>query len=97
MRVPSFLASFVRNLVVVLTALSLEGCALRGAPSYSLFGAFFPAWLLCAAIGALGSFGLRAVALAIGLDAAMPLKLVSYLAFGAVLALSIWLLLFGAD
>jgi len=97
MRVPSFLPSFMRVLVVVLTALSLEGCALRGAPSYNLFGAFFPAWLLCAAIGALGSLGIRAVALAIGLDAAMPLKLVTYLAFAATLALSIWLLLFGID
>jgi hypothetical protein len=37
------------------------------------------------------------VALASGLDAAMPLKLVTYLAFGAALALSIWLLLFGVD
>jgi hypothetical protein len=37
--------------VVAFVSLGLGGCALRGAPTYSIFGAFFPAWLLCAGLG----------------------------------------------
>ena len=72
----------------------LGGCGLEGAPSYSVFGAFFPAWLLCAGVGIAGSVGLRTVLLAAGLERTMPLKPLVYLAFATVLALSLWLLLF---
>jgi hypothetical protein len=73
----------------------LAVCSLRGAPSYSLFGAFFPAWLLCATIGALGSIGLRSFVIAMGLEDAMPFKLLVYVAFAVGLALWLWLSLFG--
>jgi hypothetical protein len=61
----------------------------------SLFGAFFPAWLLCATIGALGSIGLRSFVIAMGLEDAMPFKLLVYVAFAVGLALWLWLSLFG--
>ena len=35
--------------------LPLHGCALGGAPSLSLFGAYFPSWLLCAVIAVIGA------------------------------------------
>jgi hypothetical protein len=78
-----------------IAGLGLSGCSLRGAPSYSLFGAFFPAWLLCAAIGAVGSLGLRSFVIAVGLEDAMPFKLLVYVAFAVGLALWLWLSLFG--
>jgi hypothetical protein len=80
---------------VCIAGLGLSGCSLRGAPSYSLFGAFFPAWLLCATIGALGSIGLRSFVIAMGLEDAMPFKLLVYVAFAVGLALWLWLSLFG--
>ena len=78
-----------------IAGLGLSSCSLRGAPSYSLFGAFFPARLLCATIGALGSIGLRSFVIAMGLEDAMPFKLLVYVAFAVGLALWLWLSLFG--
>ncbi|MGO4152456.1 hypothetical protein [Cupriavidus sp. YAF13] len=42
-----------RSLVLVVLAASLYGCA--GAPSFGLFGAYFPLWLLSALIGIVGA------------------------------------------
>lgn len=78
-----------------IAGLGLDGCSLRGAPSYSLFGAFFPAWLLCATIGAVGSIVLRSFVIAVGLEDALPFKLLVYVAFAVGLALWLWLSLFG--
>ncbi|MGI4764683.1 MAG: YtcA family lipoprotein [Janthinobacterium lividum] len=73
----------------------LGGCRLAGAPSYSLFGAFFPAWLLCSVLGLVAAFLFRGVVIATGLEEAMPLRLLVYTAFGAGLAVWLWLALFG--
>jgi hypothetical protein len=73
----------------------LGGCSLDGAPSYSLFGAFFPAWLLCAVCGLAAAFVFRGVVITTGLEEAMPFKLLVYTAFGAGLAVWLWLSLFG--
>ena len=47
-------------LALVATCL-LAGCSLAGAPSLELFGAYFPAWLLCALLGTVGALGTAAV------------------------------------
>ena len=95
--------SWLQQVVVVngavtrlLAACLLGGCSLKGAPSYSIFGAFFTAWLLCAGIGIAGSIGLRSLFIATGLEAEMPFRPLMYFAFAAGLTLSIWLLLFWA-
>lgn len=75
----------------------LGGCSLKGAPSYSIFGAFFPAWLLCAGIGIAGSIWLRSIFIATSLEAEIPFKPFIYFAFAIGLTLSIWLLLFWAN
>ncbi len=76
-------------------SLGLGGCALRGAPSYSIFGAFFPAWLLCAVLGIFASLILRTVLIAADFEEAMPFKLLVYLAFAVGSTLWLWLALFG--
>lgn len=86
--------ALLRGVVLGSATCLLGGCGLKGAPSYSIFGAFFPAWVLCAGIGIAGSVGLRSVFIATGLESAMPLKSPVYVAFAVALALSIWLLLF---
>jgi hypothetical protein len=86
----------LRRTPVAVAAWLLGGCSLRGAPSYSVFGAFFPAWLLCAGIGIAGSIGLRFLIIAVGLEEIIPLRLLVYVACAAGLASSIWLLFFAA-
>ena len=73
----------------------LFGSAQRGAPSVSLFGAFFPAWLLCAAFGLIACFILRGALILVRFDDAVPMKLFVFLAFAVAIALGSWLVLFG--
>jgi hypothetical protein len=81
--------------ILLLTASSLVGCGLRGAPWFSLFGAYFPAWMLCALIGVLGAVLARVVFIAIGLDAIARARLLTYGSLGLVLALGTWQCGFG--
>jgi hypothetical protein len=73
-------------------ALILSSC---GAPSYTLFGAFFPAWMLCAAIGIAAAIGARAVFVGTGWSAILPFQLFVCTSIGVILGLLVWLLWFG--
>lgn len=74
----------------------VSGCGLDGAPSYSIAGAFFPAWLLCCAIGLVSALLFRVVLVVVKLDDVMPARLLVYTAFGSGLAMWLWLSIFGA-
>lgn len=39
--------------------LGLQGCEFTASPSLPFYGAYFPFWLLCAAVGVLGSVLVR--------------------------------------
>lgn len=93
-RIEFFTRGFRRG-GVGLACIGLTGCTLRGAPSYSIFGAYFPAWLLCAGFGIFGSILLRSLLIATELEEAVPLKLLVYCAFALGLCLWLWLALFG--
>lgn len=49
-------------------------------PSYALFGAFFPSWMLYASIALIVTVMVRAVFIRVGVDDALPLRLVTYTA-----------------
>jgi YtcA family len=87
--------TFVRLACLSIACLGLSACGLRGAPSYSIFGAFFPAWLLCAGIGLVGSVVLRVLVIALGFEESLPSPLLVYTAFATGVALWLWLALFG--
>jgi hypothetical protein len=72
---------------LLLTASLTGGCGARGAPWFSLFGAYFPAWLLCALVGVIGAVLARALLVAIGLDAIVRARLLTYGSLGVILAL----------
>jgi hypothetical protein len=74
--------------------LALGGCS-TGAPSFVLFGAFFPAWLLCGTLGIVGAGVARAVLVASGLSDVLPYQLFLYTAVGVIVALCCWLIGFG--
>ena len=78
-------------------ALVLLLSAVGARADLSIFGAYFPAWLLCSAIGILGSVGLRAAVVASGLEDAIPLRLLVYVGFATAVALWLWLSLFGGQ
>jgi hypothetical protein len=72
----------------------LSGCV-RGAPSFPLFGAFFPAWLFCAVFGVLAGVGARVAFLALGKADVLPYPLFVCTSIGVTCALLIWLVWFG--
>ena len=90
-------ATILRTAFVSIGSVALGACDLRRAQSYSTFGAYFPAWLLCSAIGILGSVALRAAVVASGLEDAIPLRLLVYVGFATAVALWLWLSLFGGQ
>jgi YtcA family len=77
-----------------LAALTLGGCSM-GAPSFVLFGAFFPAWLLCGTLGIVGAGMAYAAFVAVGLSQVLPYQLFVCSSVGVIVALSIWLIGFG--
>jgi YtcA family len=80
---------------VALSLLSLCGCSEAGAPSFDLFGAFFPAWLLCAVLGIFVALGARIFFAARNLVDVLPFQLPLCASLGTILALLLWLVCFG--
>jgi YtcA family len=75
--------------------MTLTGCSAGGAPSFDLFGAFFPAWLLCGIIGIAGAVVARVVFVSTGLANTLPYQLAVCSAIGVITALVAWLIGFG--
>jgi YtcA family len=69
-------------------ALSLTGCG--GAPSLTIAGAYFPAWLLCAVIAVVVAAFIRALMVATGLANYIPYQLAVCCSAGIIVALIMW-------
>jgi len=73
--------------------LLLAGCS--DAPSQNILGSYFPSWMICALLGiVLAVAARRGLALA-GIDKAIPVPLLVYLAFSAFFAFAVWLIWLG--
>ena len=75
--------------------MALGGCSAGGAPSFDLFGAFFPGWLLCGVIGVVGAGVARAAFVGTGLSDVLPYQLFVCTAVGVIAATVSWLIWFG--
>jgi hypothetical protein len=73
----------------------LTACSLAAAPSFELFGAYFPAWMLCALIGILGAASTRVVLMTPAFSGVVPFQFAVCTAVGLVLGLLSWMALFG--
>jgi hypothetical protein len=81
--------------VVMLALLALCGCSEVGAPSFDLFGAFFPAWLLCGVFGIFVALSARIFFATRNLTDVLPFQLSLCTSLGAISALLLWLVCFG--
>jgi len=85
--------------ILMMGAGSLAGCAPGGAPlgapAISLFGAYFPAWLLCAFIGVIGAVLVRVAFIRVGLDDMFPVRLPVYVAVAVIIGLLVSFFGFG--
>ena len=73
----------------------LTGCSMSAAPSLTLFGAWFPAWLLCALIGTGFALTARIVMVSTGLADTIPGQLWVSLACGVIVGCLVWVIGFG--
>lgn len=72
-------------------SLSLQGCTQRGAPSYEIFGAYFPLWLLCAVIGLVGTLIAHRIFVSTGWVRVVPFQLLVCVAIGMTVSVLCWL------
>ena len=87
--------AFRRYACVGMTALAcvvlvLTGCS--SSPSRNILGSYFPSWMICALVGMAATVALRVVLAKLGMDADLPIPIVTYLAFATAVSLGMWLL-----
>jgi YtcA family len=83
-----------REGLLFLSSFCLAGCSGGGAPSFELFGAFFPAWMFCSLIGILTGVIARVVFVATGLAVVLPYQLFVCTSVGTAGGILVWLLIF---
>ena len=66
-----------------------------GAPSFPLFGSFFPAWMFCALFGVLTAIGARVAFVVLGKGDVYPFQLFVCTSIGVCFAFAGWLIWFG--
>lgn len=71
--------------------LPLQGCALRGAPSREIFGAYFPLWLLGGVIGLFAALLVHRISVSMRCTQIVPLQLPVCLSIGVTVAVLVWL------
>lgn len=81
----------VRTAGVLVSCIALSGCA----PAFNLFGAYFPAWMLCGAVGIASAIAARLIFVAKALNGALPFQLLLCSAIGMIVGVLSWLVLFG--
>ena len=72
-------------------SLSLQGCTLRGAPSYEIFGAYFPLWLSSAVVGFVGALIAHRIFVSTGWAQIVPFQLSVCVAIGLTVSVLFWL------
>jgi len=70
------------------SVLVLAGCG--GAPTVTIAGAYFPAWLLCAIVAVVVAALTRVLMVATGLARLVPLQLAVCISIGILVAVALW-------
>jgi hypothetical protein len=81
------------SLLSVLSLLGLGGCG-AGAPTLSLVGSYFPAWILCSLIGVSVGLAARVVLSATRLAETAAYPLVVCIAIGVIAGVAAWLIFY---
>ena len=87
--------TLARVVLVMVMSCVPAGCSLmEEAPSFELFGAYFPAWMLCGLIGIVGAASARMILTAPVVHNLVPFQLAVCTAAGVIAALLTWMVLF---
>jgi len=77
----------------VAVALAVSGCS--SSPTLNLLGSYFPAWMLCAALGIVAAIIIRQVLAVTGISDYVVAPLLTYAGLAVSATLLAWLLWFG--
>jgi YtcA family len=77
----------------VAIALAVSGCS--QAPTMDLLGSYFPAWMLCAAVGIIVAIIIRQILAVVGINDYVVAPLLTYAGLAVSATLLAWLLWFG--
>ena len=77
----------------VAIVLAVSGCSYS--PAQDLFGSYFPAWMLCAAIGIVAAVIIRQILAVSGINDYLVAPLLTYAGLAVSATLLAWLLWFG--
>ena len=78
-----------------LTAIALPVAACSSAPTMDLLGSYFPAWMLCAAVGIVAAVIIRQILAVTGINDYVVAPLLTYAGLAVTATLLAWLLWFG--
>ncbi len=67
----------------------LAGCS--AAPSHDILGSYFPSWMICALVGLGAAAVVRLLLGLAGIDKALPVPVIVYLALTVAFAFATWL------
>ena len=76
-------------------AIALPVAACSYSPTMDLLGSYFPAWMLCAAVGIVASVIIRQILAVAGINDYVVAPLLTYVALAVSATLLTWLLWFG--
>lgn len=65
--------------------------ALAASPIFPIFGSYFPAWVVCAVLGAIITVIVRRIFISTGINDQLPLAPVVYLCLAIVSSIALWL------
>ena len=74
-------------------ALTVAGC--NHSPTQDLLGSYFPAWMLCAALGIVTSLLIRQILVVVSIHDYVVAPLLTYTALAVFATLLAWLIWFG--
>ena len=75
--------------------LGLQGCGFAASPSLPFYGAYFPSWLLCAALGVLGYVLSAMLLIRLGIDEGIPMRTLVYIALACLIGFAVAAMAFG--
>ncbi|SDX32917.1 YtcA family lipoprotein [Thiocapsa roseopersicina] len=84
-----------RILLLATLLLGLQGCGYTVSPALPFYGAYFPYWLFCAALGVLGSVLVRILLIRLGIDEGIPFRTLVYIALACLIAFAVAATAFG--
>ena len=79
-------------LIALCSALFLSGCS--RAPSVSVLGSFFPAWMICCLVGIALAIITYVIFLRVQLHAAVPVAVITYPCLAILYTFCIWLIFY---